>query len=245
MPPARQGLAQHEQVSGAIALVLVIVSLPSCRLGRDRRPLFRQQLLGGLVETDHRALWVIGFRVKVQHILHTRHKLGAHLGNTPLLLLPRLETVFFNRLRIPSWDMEGASPNSTTLFARSRRVQWSWPGGASLHARAIRCASPLIQFGRMSWPRIFLQGPLQSSLQVPPLGTAHRTRRRVQRLHDAHHPQPVSAFSRIRARATFRAGLFPPRISRFQLVSFFLSNRTTYVLVPWLPPSYVNTPKKG
>ena len=30
--------------------------------------------------------------------------------------------------------------------------------------------------------------PLQSSLQVPPLGTAHRTRRRVQRLHDAHHP---------------------------------------------------------
>ena len=40
MPPARQGLAQHEQVSGAIALVLVIVSLPSCRLGRDRRPLF-------------------------------------------------------------------------------------------------------------------------------------------------------------------------------------------------------------
>ena len=27
-------------------------------------------------------------------------------------------------------------------------------------------------------------------------------------------PQPVSAFSRIRARATFRAGLFPPRISR-------------------------------
>ena len=46
---------------------------------------------------------------------------------TTELLLPRLETVFFNRLRIPSWDMEGASPNSTTLFARSRRVQWSWP----------------------------------------------------------------------------------------------------------------------
>ncbi len=52
----------------------------------------------------------MGFRVKVQHVLHTRHKLGAHLGNAPLLFLPRLETVFFNRLRSPSWDMEGTSP---------------------------------------------------------------------------------------------------------------------------------------
>ena len=40
MPPARQGLAQHEQVSGAIALVLVIVSLPSCRLGRGSETSF-------------------------------------------------------------------------------------------------------------------------------------------------------------------------------------------------------------
>ncbi len=188
MPPARQGLAQHEQVSGAIALVLVIVSLPSCRLGRDRRPLFRQQLLGGLVETDHRALWVIGFRVKVQHILHTRHKLGAHLGNTPLLLLPRLETVFFNRLRIPSWDMEGASPNSTTLFARSRRVQWSWPGGASLHARAIRCASPRSSSlvgcpGRGSSSKARFSPPSRYRRLV-----RHTVPADVQRLHDAHHP---------------------------------------------------------
>ena len=63
----------------------------------------------------------------------------------------------------------------------------AWGGLAARQGNQVRFP-PLIQFGRMSWPRIFLQGPLQSSLQVPPLGTAHRTRRRVQRLHDAHHP---------------------------------------------------------
>ena len=46
--PARPGLAQHEQVSGAISFVLVVVSLPSSRLGWDQRPLLGQQLLGGL-----------------------------------------------------------------------------------------------------------------------------------------------------------------------------------------------------
>ena len=32
---------------------------------------------------------------------------------------------------------QSVSPNSTTLLAKSLRVQWSWPGGAGLHARAI------------------------------------------------------------------------------------------------------------
>ena len=32
---------------------------------------------GGLVKADHRPLWVIGFGVQVQHILHVGHELGA------------------------------------------------------------------------------------------------------------------------------------------------------------------------
>ena len=45
----------------------------------------------------------------VQHILHTRHKLGAHLGNTPASFFCQslLETVASLQplMRIPSWDM--------------------------------------------------------------------------------------------------------------------------------------------
>ena len=85
-----------------------------------------QQLGGGLVKADHRPLWVIGFGVQVQHILHAGHELGAHLGDAPLFLLLGLERVFFSRRRTPSRDMEDANPNSTTFPASRRRVQWSF-----------------------------------------------------------------------------------------------------------------------
>ena len=57
VPPARQWLANHEQVPGPVALVLIIKPLLPSRLGRDGSPL----LLGGLVETE-RAAW--GHRVR-------------------------------------------------------------------------------------------------------------------------------------------------------------------------------------
>ncbi len=49
-------------------------------LGRDRKSLLCYQLLGGLVETHNGALWIMGFRVEVQDVLHTRHEVGAHSG---------------------------------------------------------------------------------------------------------------------------------------------------------------------
>ena len=118
--------------------------------------------------------------------------------------------------------MEGASPNSTTLFARSRRVQWSWPGGASLHARAIRCASPRSSSlvgcpGRGSSSKARFSPPSRYRRLVRHTVPADVSSASTMRIT----PQPVSAFSRIRARATFRARLFPPANQSFQLVSFF------------------------
>ena len=84
-------------------------------------------------------------------------KLRAHLGNAPFLLLPGLESVFLRRLRTPSWDMEDANFNSTTLPASRRRVQWSCPAGGGLQARAIRWASPRSSSfrRRLAWGRSF------------------------------------------------------------------------------------------
>ena len=123
LPPAGQGLTGQEQVAGALPAVLVVLPRWSPRLGSQRGPGLRQQLGGGLVKADHRPLGVIRFGVQVQHVLHVGHELGAHLGNAPLLLPPRLESVFLSRLRTPSWDMEDANPNSTTFPANSRSVQ--------------------------------------------------------------------------------------------------------------------------
>ena len=160
--------------------------------GRDRRPLFRQQLLGGLVD----PLRVPSTSAPGAPTWGIHHSFFCH----------GLRLFFSTACEFPrgTW----ASPNSTTLFLMA------WRGLAARQGNRSR---------------IFLQGPLQSSLQVPPLGTAHRTRRRVHRHH------PPTRISQNTGPGTFRAGLFPPRIR---------SKRHT-VLVPWLPPSYVNTPKKG
>ena len=92
------------------------------------------------------------FGVEIQDILHVSHKFRAHLGeNAPLLLLPRLESVFLRRFRIPSWDMEDASPNSTTFPANRRKVQWLCPSGAGRHLQD-RAGAQMQDFAhRMRW----------------------------------------------------------------------------------------------
>ena len=51
---------------------------------------------------------------------------------------PRLGSGFCSRNRTVSWDSDSTKPSSTTLPASARSVQWSWPSGAGLQARAIR-----------------------------------------------------------------------------------------------------------
>ena len=89
---------------------------------------------------------------------------------------------------------------------------------AILRVKSLPAAHPVWSdgHGRAS----SLQGPLQSSLQVPPLGTAHRTRRRVQRLHDkkTSRPQPVSAFSSITGPGNLSRWALSPANQSFQLV---------------------------
>ena len=135
MPPACQRLASQEQVARTLPAVLVVLTPWPSRLRRERRPRLRQQLGGGLVKADYRPAGVMGFLVQVQDVFHAGYKVGAHLGNAPLLLPPRYEGVFLRRLRIPSWDIEGANPNSTTFPANRRRVQWPCPSGAGLQAK--------------------------------------------------------------------------------------------------------------
>ena len=136
--PARQRLTGQEEIAGAAAPILVVLASRASRLGGQRRSGIGQQLGGGLVAAHHRPLGIVWFGVEVQHVLHGRHELPVHLGDAPLLLPPRLEDVFLSRSRTVSYDRLSTNPNSTAWSASNRRVQWSWPSGASLHARAIR-----------------------------------------------------------------------------------------------------------
>src|SRR6478672_12656448 len=80
--------------------------------------------------------------IDIQHILHLCHKGSIGLGrNTPFLVHPRFELVFFRSCRTVSGASVSRSVRSTNLSLSKRKVQRLWPSGGGLQVRATRCAS--------------------------------------------------------------------------------------------------------
>ena len=169
MPPTSFRLTEHEQVSSAVSLVLVVISFHPTRPCPDGRSLISHQLLGRLVETDHGMVGVVVLMVQVQHVLHSSHELSAHLWDAPLLLLPRFEFVFLSTWRTVSKEMLSANPIATTLPASSCSVQCVCPSGASLQAMADYSALPAYRsrVEPLSWSRAFNQRTVESFLYIP------------------------------------------------------------------------------
>src|ERR1017187_8680486 len=70
MAPAFERRKHHEEVGGAVALVLVIATGRASRLHRDRNPRLGEELLGGLVQAHQRVIGIVWPRVDGQHVLH-------------------------------------------------------------------------------------------------------------------------------------------------------------------------------
>ena len=224
-------LAGHEQVASAVSLVLVVISLYPARLGPDSRPLIGHQLLGCLIEADHRMIGVVGLVVQVKHILHPGHELPAYLRDAPFLLLPRLEFVFFSVWRTVSREMLSANPIWTTLSASSCSVQCVCPSGASLQAMATRCASCIPSSLRL-WPGL---GRSLSAPSSPSCTNRVRTRPTVEVLMNSPlamswSDNPSSAPSNTSARLTLRADLSPRRAISLRCVRPRSFNSTLYLI---------------
>src|SRR6185503_3954032 len=91
VPGATARLANHEQVSGSVAPVFIVKSLPTTRLRLNRLASLLYQLCTCFIETDRRSLLVIRLFIQIQHIFHVGYKVGAHFRYAPLSFLPRLE----------------------------------------------------------------------------------------------------------------------------------------------------------
>src|SRR3990172_522160 len=141
--PATLGFAEPENGASAVTFVLAVIARRSARLHGYGNTDFFDQLLGRLVHAHHRAAPVIRGFVYIEYVFHVRDKLRAYLRDTPLLLLPGLEVVFFRIWRTVSWQIDSANPNSTTLPASRRRVQRARPSGGCVQGTAIKCASCL------------------------------------------------------------------------------------------------------
>src|SRR3990172_3863656 len=139
--PAHEWLKEQEQVARSVALVLIIVASHPPRAGRQCGSSFGDQLFATLIEAHFRTFRVIGHRVQVKDMFHTGHKFSAGSGDTPGFVLPGFQDIFFNVCRTASCEMLSTIPNSTSLSASSRKAQWSWSFGGSLHVSATRYAS--------------------------------------------------------------------------------------------------------
>ena len=97
MPPSLQWGEQHEQIGGAVALILVVVAGWLSWLCRDWDTRFLDELLRRLVQADDGAVRIMRPLVDLQDVLHAGYEGGVGLRrDDPLLLQVRLESVFLS-----------------------------------------------------------------------------------------------------------------------------------------------------
>jgi hypothetical protein len=92
--PAFERREHHEQVGGAVTLVLVVTTSRAPRFHRDWHARLGEQLLGGLVQANQWSIRIARSRVDGHHVYHRGHERAVGLGrNDPLFAAMRLESV--------------------------------------------------------------------------------------------------------------------------------------------------------
>src|SRR5256884_1413393 len=145
--PAFERSKHHEEIGGAVALVLVIETGRASRFHRNRHARFGNELLRGLVEANQRAIAVAWPRVDGQHVFHSGYERAVGLRrDDPVLAamglksvftmdglvsrasmirlslppLPASETSAFNKIRALSTRRAGLFPFRINVSSRSR-----------------------------------------------------------------------------------------------------------------------------
>src|ERR1035437_5034886 len=139
---SHQRLKEHKQVCDPFPLGFVILSLGLTRLNRNGVSQIGQQLFTGFIHTHLRSVWIIWLGIHLQNVFHVTDKGCAGLGrNAPFFFQPRLKFVFLSVVRMVSCETLSTISNFTKRSRNSRKLQRSYPSGASLHASAIKWAS--------------------------------------------------------------------------------------------------------
>src|SRR5260370_68234 len=142
MAPAFERSKHHEEVGGAVALVLVIATGRASRFHRDRQARLCEELLGGLVQANQRVIRIAWPRVDGQHVFHGSYERAVGLRrDDPALAAMRLENVFLSVRPIVLSLARSTILSSTTLFSNNRKVQRARPLGGLEQAKAISLAS--------------------------------------------------------------------------------------------------------
>src|SRR6266403_1847649 len=136
--PAFERSKHHEEIGGAIALVLVIETGRASRFHRDWHARFGNELLRGLVEANQRTIAIAWPRVDGQHVFHSGYERAVGLRrDDPVLAAMGLKSVFLSARPIVLSLARSTMPSSTTLFSNNRKVQRARPLGGLEQAKAI------------------------------------------------------------------------------------------------------------
>ena len=84
---------KNEEIDGAVATVLVVVTFELAGRGRDWLTHLADELDRAFVEADHRSLGIGRLGIEVEHILHAGDVFAIDLGNAPHVVAPRLEII--------------------------------------------------------------------------------------------------------------------------------------------------------
>src|SRR5207237_8266970 len=121
--PAIDRRNNHEEISGAIALVIVIDTGRASRFHRNRHAHFGNELLRGFVEANQRTIAVAWPRVDGQHVFHSGYERAVGLRrDDPVLARMGLTSVFLSARPIVLSLARSTMPSSTTLFSNNRKV---------------------------------------------------------------------------------------------------------------------------
>src|SRR5664279_3288034 len=237
MPPALQRGEHHEQIGGSVTFILIVVPCCSSGLCWDRHACFGNELLRRLVQTDQRARRIVWSLINLQHILHAGYESGVGIRrDDPLLLQVGLERVFFSVRPIVLSLARSTMSNVTTCSSSSCRVHRLRPLGGAEQAKAINLASAapskmrsLAERGECLRTRTASNPSSTSCWRVR--ATVSMLVSRATAIWLSLHPSPASeasAFSRMRALVSCRAGCFPAWISVLRRSRSSSLSLTTY-----------------
>src|ERR1700730_138684 len=173
--PAAMDIEEDEQIGRAVALIFAVVAFELPRAGCDRLTHLVDHLGWALVEADHGPLWVGGFGVEVEHVLHVGNVGTVDLRDAPHVLAPRLEMVLgeapTHRLARQVLVLGELDHRAGQQLQGPARAAPGWLGAGGRHQQRLLLAGELAHRART---RLLAERGFQIAFNKTPLGPVYR-----------------------------------------------------------------------
>jgi hypothetical protein len=175
LAPGPVRVEEDEQVDGAVAPILVVITLELPRFGRNRLAHLADELGRALVEAHHRPLRIGRLGIEIEHILHARDIGAVNPRNAPHVPAPGLEVVLgqapAHRLARQAVMLGEPDHRVGQQLQRPARPPLGRGGAGGRHQKGFLLAR---QLAVGAAARLLAESRLQIAFDEAPLGSVHR-----------------------------------------------------------------------